>query len=89
MNKNNNSVSQNKIKRAVKNKARKQRRLAEVEKHIAFLYNLSKSHQINLEKVSSYQVYSKYFNQTMTFSRTPKQVKYIIDKLVSLQEANK
>lgn len=89
MNKNNNVISQSKIKRAIKNKARKQRRQEELEKHIQFLYNLSKTHQINMDKISSYQKYSKYLNDTMTFSRSPKQVRYIIDRLVSLQEANK
>jgi hypothetical protein len=83
MKKNNNAVSQQKIKRAIKNKLRKQRNQAKLEKHIQFLYKLSKSNQINIEKLSSYTKYG------VEMQRTSKEVQYVINRLVSLQEANR
>jgi hypothetical protein len=82
MKKNNNTVSQHKIKRAIKNKLRKQRNQAKLEKHIQFLYKLSKSHQISIEKISTYTKYG------VEMQRSPKEVQYVINRLVSLQEKN-
>jgi chromosome condensin MukBEF MukE localization factor len=82
MKKNNNIVSQNKIKRAVKNKLRNQRNQEKLENHIQFLYKLSKTQQVNIEKISAYTRYG------VEMQRSPKEVQYIINRLVSLQETN-
>ena len=82
MKKNNSIVSQHKIKRAVKNKLRKVRNQKKLENHIQILYKLSKTQQINIEKISTYTRYG------VEMQRSPKEVQYVINRLVSLQEAN-
>ena len=89
MKKNNNSMSQHSIKRAEKNKSRSVRKHDKLESHINFLYRLSKSYPIDIEKIANYTRYSNYFKTDLNLTRSRKEVQYIMNKLISMQEANK
>ena len=69
MKKSNNKVSLQGVKRANKNLKRKQKKMAELEKHVDFLYKVLQAYPMDLNKLSH--------------NRTTKEEKLIIDKLVS------
>lgn len=78
-------VSQQGIRRAEKNKIRLQNRKAKMDNHVDFLYKAISSGKITLDfdKLMAKQVGEN------TIYRNHKDTKYIIDRLVSLQELNK
>lgn len=59
-------------------------KIKKLNKHVEWLYALqSAGVQIDMDKLMTKKVYSKYFNREDTVARNHKEVKYIIDRLVS------
>jgi len=91
MEKSNNIVSLAGTKRGLKNRARLRNKMNRVENHIQFLYkNISSGKMtMDLDKLSTKTVINKLTGKPETSNRSHKETKYIIDRLVSLQEKNK
>jgi hypothetical protein len=77
-------VSQNKQKRYFKNLFRKQNHLKSLKNHVEWLDTLMKAgKEIDMDKLTSYQFISKLTGEKETVQRNSKDVKFIIDRLVS------
>ena len=65
-------------------KVMRKNKIKKLDKHVEWLNTLHLAGvQIDMDKLTTNKVYSKYFNREDIVSRNQKEVKYIIDKLVS------
>jgi hypothetical protein len=59
-------------------------KIKKLNKHVEWLYTLHLAGvKLDMDKLTTKKVYSKYFDREYIVARNQKEVKYIIDRLVS------
>ena len=73
-----------------KNQKRMKNKIKKMNNHVNWLYQLAEAGvKIDMDRLMSKKIYNKYYNREDIVAKSHKDVKYVIDRLVSREAKNK